>query len=224
MSSNVDQTSSKGSRESIWAKLRKQSGARLREERMRLKLSQEAFAEKVGVHRRTQLNYEAGEREPDAAYYEAAASLGIDLPYVLEGERIERLPALAARVAGRLFGGSVSPAGASVQALENLFYLFGLDEVQSASHTGALCISKAQAEALVRMAVEKSEVFEETFDAICKYVGRLGSLSTSELADLMLETLQRHDSAVFPAKTRVRDKIRLIADDVVEEYRAKLAR
>ena len=78
MSSNVDQTSSKGIRESIWAKLRKESGARLREERMRLKLSQEAFAEKVGVHRRTQLNYEAGEREPDAAYYEAAASLGID--------------------------------------------------------------------------------------------------------------------------------------------------
>src|SRR5882757_8583039 len=119
ITSNVDQNPSKDIRESIWAKLRKESGARLREERMRLKLSQEAFAEKVGVHRRTQLNYEAGEREPDAAYYEAAASLGIDLPYVLEGERIERLPALAARVARRLFGGDVSPAGASVQALEN---------------------------------------------------------------------------------------------------------
>jgi transcriptional regulator with XRE-family HTH domain len=222
MSSNVDQGSSKGTRESIWAKLRKESGARLREERMRLKLSQEAFAEKVGVHRRTQVNYEAGEREPDVSYYEAAASLGIDLPYVLEGERIEKLPALAAKVAGRLFGGHVSPAGTSVQALENLFYLFALDEVQSASQSGALAISKAHAEVLVRTAVEKSAEFEEAFDAICRYAGRLESLSASVLADLVLETLQRHDSAVFPASTRVRDKIRLIADDVIEEHRAKL--
>jgi transcriptional regulator with XRE-family HTH domain len=223
MSSSVDQNPSKDIRESIWTKLRKESGARLREERMRLKLSQQAFAEKVGVHRRTQVNYEAGEREPDAAYYEAAASLGIDLAYVLEGERIERLPALAAKVAGRLFGGDVSPAGASVQALEKLFYLFGLDEVQSVSQSDARSISKAQAEALVRMAVEKSELFEEAFEAICRYAGRLASLSASDLANLMLETLQRHDIAVFPANTRVRDKIRLIADDVIEEHRAKLA-
>ncbi|WP_310793976.1 helix-turn-helix transcriptional regulator [Paraburkholderia sp. BL23I1N1] len=184
----------------MWAKLRKESGARLREERMRLKLSQEAFAERVGVHRRTQVNYEAGEREPDVAYYEAAASLGIDLPYVLEGDRIEKLPALAAKVAARLFGGDISPAGASVQALENLFYLFALDEVQSASQSGALSIGKAQAEALVRTAVEKSDEFEEAFDAICRYAGRLGSLSGSDLANLVFETLQRHGSAVFSGK------------------------
>jgi hypothetical protein len=73
------------------------------------------------------------------------------------------------------------------------------------------------------MAVEKSDVFEEAFDAICRYAGRLASLSTSDLANLILETLQRHDSAVYPANTRVRDKIRLIADDVIEEHRAKLA-
>lgn len=61
-------------------------GARIREERKRLRLSQEAFAKEVGVHRRTQINYESGERNPDTAYLAALAAARVDVGYVLTGQ------------------------------------------------------------------------------------------------------------------------------------------
>ncbi len=64
-------------------------GARLREERLYQGLSQDAFAKKLGVHRRSQGNYESGAREPDAAYLEAAFRSGVDVVYVLTGERTD---------------------------------------------------------------------------------------------------------------------------------------
>lgn len=62
-------------------------GARLRAERERLSLSQEAFANKAGVHRRTQVNYEADERRPDADYLAAIAGFGADIAYIVTGGR-----------------------------------------------------------------------------------------------------------------------------------------
>lgn len=63
-------------------------GARLRAERERLSLSQEVFANRAGVHRRTQVNYEAGERKPDADYLAAVAGFGVDITYVVTGDRV----------------------------------------------------------------------------------------------------------------------------------------
>ena len=60
---------------------------RLREERERLALSQQALAEKCGVTARSQRNYESGERNPDSAYLAAIAAAGADVLYVLTGER-----------------------------------------------------------------------------------------------------------------------------------------
>ena len=60
-------------------------GTRIRAERLRLGLSQEAFSKRVGVHRRTQVNYESGAREPDTSYLEAASRIGADVGYVLTG-------------------------------------------------------------------------------------------------------------------------------------------
>jgi len=60
-------------------------GDRLRSERERLGLSQEALAEKAGLGRKTQYNYEEGGRSPDAMYLVSAATLGIDVAYVLTG-------------------------------------------------------------------------------------------------------------------------------------------
>lgn len=62
-------------------------GARIREERLSLCLTQEAFAKRLGVHRKTQGNYESGAREPDAAYLADASKAGVDIGYVLTGER-----------------------------------------------------------------------------------------------------------------------------------------
>lgn len=60
-------------------------GERLKQERQRLGLSQEAFARIGGVGKRTQINYESGERRPDAAYFEGIASAGANVDYILTG-------------------------------------------------------------------------------------------------------------------------------------------
>lgn len=62
-------------------------GERLKEERQRLELSQTAFAEIAGVTKKTQMLYESGDRSPDALYLAALAAAGVDVLYVLTGER-----------------------------------------------------------------------------------------------------------------------------------------
>lgn len=64
-------------------------GERLREERARLGYSQAAFSEAVGVSKTTQFNYESGGRSPDALYLHAAKRLGVDIDYVISGQRSE---------------------------------------------------------------------------------------------------------------------------------------
>ena len=62
-------------------------GARLREERKRIGLSQTEFGIGAGVAMKTQLNYEAGERSPDGVYFAAVAGMGVDVRYVITGSR-----------------------------------------------------------------------------------------------------------------------------------------
>lgn len=62
-------------------------GDRLREERDRLGLSQVTFGEIGGVKANAQGNYEKGERFPDAGYLAALAEKGVDVLYVITGER-----------------------------------------------------------------------------------------------------------------------------------------
>lgn len=63
-------------------------GERLKEERERLGLNQTDFAALAGASKNTQYNYEKGERSPDANYLAAAAERGVDVLYVLTGERV----------------------------------------------------------------------------------------------------------------------------------------
>lgn len=63
-----------------------QVGARLRAERERLGLSQEAMATRCGVSRPTQYRYESGKQAPDSAYMTAAAAMGVNVPFVLAGK------------------------------------------------------------------------------------------------------------------------------------------
>ena len=63
-------------------------GSRLREERERLGVSQKALGEIGGVKKLTQLNYEKGDRAPDTIYLTSVAEAGVDIVYVLTGQRI----------------------------------------------------------------------------------------------------------------------------------------
>ena len=65
-------------------------GERLREERTRLGLNQEVFAQLGGITRNTQGSYEKGERNPDSVYLMAVLKAGVDVPYVLTGRRMQR--------------------------------------------------------------------------------------------------------------------------------------
>jgi len=60
---------------------------RLQEERRRLEINQDEFAEIGGVKRRAQINYESGDRCPDGHYFSAIAAIGADVQYILTGKR-----------------------------------------------------------------------------------------------------------------------------------------
>lgn len=63
-------------------------GARLRQERERLGLSQTQLAETGGVTQNTQYLYEAGKRSPDGNYFSAVSALGVDVAFVLAGPNL----------------------------------------------------------------------------------------------------------------------------------------
>jgi len=58
---------------------------RLREERKRLGLTQEAFGAAGGVQKGAVINYEKGERTPDATFLAGIAAAGADLLYIVTG-------------------------------------------------------------------------------------------------------------------------------------------
>lgn len=62
-------------------------GKRLREERERMRATQDVFAELGGVQRRAQANYETDERAPDTEYLTGLMRAGVDVFYLLSGER-----------------------------------------------------------------------------------------------------------------------------------------
>ncbi|CAE6503363.1 conserved hypothetical protein [Nitrosomonas nitrosa] len=62
-------------------------GSRIRNERERLRMTQESFAVACGVGRRAQSTYESGTRSPDANYLEAASKIGVDISYIIYGEK-----------------------------------------------------------------------------------------------------------------------------------------
>ncbi len=61
-------------------------GTRLRDERVKLGLSQTEFGDHGGVRKNTQSKYESNERAPDALYLAKMAKIGVDVQYVLTGE------------------------------------------------------------------------------------------------------------------------------------------
>jgi len=62
-------------------------GARLREERQRLGLSQTVLGEAGGVLVQAQRLYEQDKRKPDIGYLSAIAASGVDVLYVITGRR-----------------------------------------------------------------------------------------------------------------------------------------
>jgi transcriptional regulator with XRE-family HTH domain len=65
------------------------TGDRLREERERLRMTQEELGKALGLKsKQVQSNYERNISSPDNDYWRGAADLGVDIYYVLTGKRI----------------------------------------------------------------------------------------------------------------------------------------
>lgn len=82
-------------------------GSRLREERVRLGMTQDSFGIAGGVLANAQGKYERGQRSPSAVYLARLAGLGVDILYVVTGKRI--VPLLTeARITELEFQGKLS--------------------------------------------------------------------------------------------------------------------
>lgn len=68
---------------------------RLKEEREAAELSQQALADRCGISLRSQQNYEKGDRSPDAEYLARLAENGLDVLYILTGQRGQSVNAQA---------------------------------------------------------------------------------------------------------------------------------
>ena len=62
-------------------------GTRLREVRQALNMSQTEFGAAGGVLKNAQSSYETDKRSPDANYLAKIAELGVDVNYVVTGQR-----------------------------------------------------------------------------------------------------------------------------------------
>jgi len=61
---------------------------RIKEERLRLGMTQVEFGKVGGVLKQTQLHYESGLRRPDTDYLERISAIGADVPYIMLGRRM----------------------------------------------------------------------------------------------------------------------------------------
>jgi len=102
-------------------------GKRLKQERDRLGLSQAEFAQKVGVHRNTQVRYEGGTREPDADYLSRLNEIGVDTGFLFFGQKTDPLSVYQLAVA-RFLPSVAERAGLSGAALIDLINLVAEDE------------------------------------------------------------------------------------------------
>jgi transcriptional regulator with XRE-family HTH domain len=66
-------------------------GARLREERERLHMTQDDFCAVAGVGKRALIHYEKDERSPDAVFLASVLEAGADVLYILTGNRSQPL-------------------------------------------------------------------------------------------------------------------------------------
>lgn len=108
---------------------------------MRIGLSQAEFAALGGLGKQAQLNYESDARSPDANYLAALSKVGVDVLYVITGERTQGAPvpddeaelldgfrqlndigrtAVQASINGFLLAGTMTISGAPAKRLPRL--------------------------------------------------------------------------------------------------------
>lgn len=192
-------------------------GERIREERKRLGLSLVAFANLLRIHRNTQVNYERG-REPPANYLLAAQEAGVDIAYVMDGERLDGVARHCACTLGAIIERARDQGLCDLDpdALAELAFLAEKDQQRVSSGLGGE-MEKEQLDTLIEAAFRKPDEFYEAAIAISKY-GRLATgedPTPREEAAMILDTLSTYAEHHGSLHLGLRDNIRLLAEDVV---------
>jgi transcriptional regulator with XRE-family HTH domain len=207
-----------------WDRMRREAGKRLKDERVRLGYSQSDFADRLGVHRNTQRNYENGTREPDADYYKATVGLGVRLPYVINGANINELPSRAGQIAELVF--QRYDAGFNPEAMRNLFFLLGLSQLDNeTSVDGDGGLASVNTDALIEVAIGRGDVFNEAFGAVSSYALSLiqpdpdGLWNVTLYVELVFETISLYDEIKDKlAGLSLHDAVRLAAEGIIKNH------
>lgn len=209
--------------EALRMKLSKERGARLKEERKRLGFSLIEFANQLGIHRNTQGNYEAG-REPPTSYLLAAQEAGVDVAYVVDGERLRGVASHCAMSMQNIFTRALARGLCDLHpgALASLTFLVAKDEEWRSSGFNDE-MDDSQVDLLFDAAFRTPDEFKEAAIAVSKY----GSLATGESpspkeeAAMILDTLTSYADNRERLNLSLRDNIRMIAEDVVRSRAGK---
>lgn len=205
-----------------FVQLRRGAGARLKSERVRLGLNQSEFAKLLGVHRNTQRSYENGERDPDDKYYKAAANLGLSLPYVLNEIKLDDLPQLARKIAKLVFINTTTNLNAD--AMSHLFWMLALNELNQ-NQNSSYELSSVEVASLVKLAIERGDVFKEAYSAVYSYASSLISSDDNDglnqplATSLIIQTINLYDKIKANLEgLELHDNVRLAAEAVVRKH------
>lgn len=205
-----------------FVQLRSEEGVRLKNERVRLGFNQGEFAKLLGVHRNTQRSYENGERAPDDNYYMAAANLGLSLPYVLNDINLDDLPNLTRKIAKLVF--TDSSISLNADAMSNLFWMLGINELNQNANS-PYELSSVVVGSLVKLAIERGDVFNEAYLAIYSYANSLiindsnDDLNQPLAASMIIETINLYDKIKGNLEgLKLHDNVRLVAEAIVRKH------
>lgn len=98
-------------------------GHRLKEERERLNLSQTSMADAAGTTKKTQIDYETDRTPPKATYLAAVAPYGVDVAYVVTGQRLENVAGTPTELAYLRNCRALAKHGVAKQGLDGLTFL-----------------------------------------------------------------------------------------------------
>lgn len=200
----------------------RKEGERLKNERIRIGLNQAEFAERLGIHKNTQTNYESGRRKPSNEYYAAAAELGINVPYVITGNTILDFPKKAAELAYRVF--NCYKNGFNSNAMSALFFMIGSSNLNQEVDGEDKALYAIDIDALVKLAIDRGEEFYEAYSAITLYFNddlyyENDKLNVALLTNLIFETINLYDSVKGQfSLVSIHDNMRLVAQQVVNSH------
>lgn len=171
-------------------------GKRLREERERLGYTQPDFSELAGTTKRTQINYEQDERQPNTNYLTAVAQRGADVLYILTGLKAEANKQLATLDHAITIAGQTSESFEDIKSLASSintqmqdagFVLVPRHDVAASAGNGAIIHDESIVDHLAFKREWLTQVMGCAPDRVCVIQVRGDSMTpTINDADLLL--------------------------------------